>query len=86
MTLPQWIDDLAQRIQKLEIGMRDGFSSVWLGGLALPSGWITATRQAASHQLQTSLEKLHLSLQLDEIEGDASIERATFAVQGKSSW
>ena len=84
MNLAQWIDDLSKRVQQLEAGMRDGFRSVWVGGLALPSGWITATRQAAAHKLNTSIEKLHLSILVGQ--GAASVgEAASFTMQGRPS-
>lgn len=83
MNLAQWIDDLSKRLEQLETGMRDGFHSVWVGGLALPSGWITATRQAAAHKLHTSIEKLHLSISVGE-DAEAGSESAQFTMQGTS--
>jgi dynein heavy chain 1 len=35
---------------------------VWLGGLASPEAYITATRQAAAHAANASLEQLTLQV------------------------
>lgn len=50
--LSSWIGDFAARLQSLEDGAQSGYSSsVWLGGLAAPSSFITATRQVLSRLL-----------------------------------
>lgn len=64
----QYIVDLVARLEQLELIATKGTGAtggIWLGGLFQPEAYITATRQAAAHAQQTSLEQLSLSLKLE---------------------
>jgi len=63
-SLALWIDDLSKRVLQVDKGAREGFGTVWLGGLASPSSFITASRQEAAHRQNVSLEVLTLSLEI----------------------
>lgn len=65
MSAAQWVNDFVKRVQHFEAGVASGFRSVWLGGLAFPTGWVTATRQEAARRLGQPLEQLTLSLSLE---------------------
>lgn len=79
MSLAQWMSDFVKRLHHYEAGLASGFQLVWLGGLAFPSGWITATRQEAARRKGKPLEQLSLSLSLSP----DSAPSDSFSVQGQ---
>jgi dynein heavy chain 1, cytosolic len=72
VTPEPWISDLVRRVNQLvEFGKTTNWisNSIWLGGLASPEAFLTATRQEAAKSKQCSLQDLHLSLSLGSGEG-----------------
>jgi hypothetical protein len=47
-----WVTNLAARVRHLEAGAQSGYTTVWLGGLAAPSSYITATCQVRGRPLR----------------------------------
>lgn len=73
MTINQWINDFARRVEHLEgISQKSEFENipVWIGGLFIPEAYITATRQASAHKNKWSLEELELELSVDNNDKD----------------
>ncbi|KAJ3451774.1 dynein heavy chain [Anaeramoeba flamelloides] len=68
----RWILDFGKRIEQLitickskDLGRAKG---IWLGGLFDPTAFLTATRQAAAHAKEWSLETLQLQVSIDSKE------------------
>ena len=77
-SLDAWMSDLVRRVDQLSSFSKTSnwsSSSIWLGGLASPEAFLTATRQEAAKSKKCSLQDLHLSLSLSD--GDDG-----FQVQG----
>ena len=68
-SLDAWMSDLVRRVNQLSSFSKTSnwsSSSIWLGGLASPEAFLTATRQEAARSKKCSLQDLHLSLSLSD--------------------
>ena len=68
-SLDAWMSDLVRRVDQLSSFSKTSnwsSSSIWLGGLASPEAFLTATRQEAAKSKKCSLQDLHLSLSLSD--------------------
>ena len=62
LSLSEWIQNLALRLNQAFKPPSDRSGPVWLGGLFNPAGFLIATRQATSRKLKIPLESLLLSI------------------------
>ena len=66
-SLEAWLSDLVRRVIQLRSFAKTSnwiSNPIWLGGLASPEAFLTATRQEAAKSKKCSLQDLHLSLSL----------------------
>ncbi len=62
LSLSDWIQNLALRLDQAFKLPSDRSGPVWLGGLFNPAGFLIATRQATSRKLKIPLESLLLNI------------------------
>jgi hypothetical protein len=80
VSLSAWISDFIKRLDQLKrvVELGDWRSSISLGRLFNPLGFITASQQVVSRESKCSLERLSLSVSLE------AIEESGFIIESKS--
>ncbi|KAI9017153.1 dynein heavy chain [Gaertneriomyces semiglobifer] len=61
----EWVADFVKRLeqlQKIATSQTQVLPTIWLGGLFMPEAFVSATRQAAAHVRDCSLEELELEV------------------------